>query len=174
MSVDLESNIVVLDIKNKPDQSFQSSNILLLNYWKLVDEQQNNNKFRQDRCRKESLTNKNLTTDQILFNFYAENIIRSTVLLEAQARIKIARRNINKLRHADNTTLMTESEELKSLLMKVKEESEKVSLKLNIQKTKIMASGPITSWQIDGETVETVADFIFLGSKITVDGDCTI
>ena len=83
MSVDLESNIVVLDIKNKADQSFQSSNILLLNYSKLVEEQQNNNKFRQDRCRKESLTNKNLATDQILFNFYAENIIRSTGLLEA-------------------------------------------------------------------------------------------
>ena len=93
---------------------------------------------------------------------------------EAQARIQIARRNINNLRYADDTTLMTESEEeLKSLLMKVKEESEKVGLKLNIQKTKIMASGPITSWQIGGETVETVADFIFLGSKITADGDCS-
>ena len=91
---------------------------------------------------------------------------------EAQAGIKIARRNINNLRYADDTTLMVESEEeLKSLLMKVKEESEKVRLKLNIQKTKIMASGPITSWQIDGETVETVTDFIFLGSKITADGD---
>ena len=86
---------------------------------------------------------------------------------EAQAGIKIARRNINNLRQADDTTLMTESEELKTLLMKVKEESEKVGLKLNIQKTKIMASGPITSWQIEGETVETVTDFIFLGSKIT-------
>ena len=93
---------------------------------------------------------------------------------EAQARIQIARRNINNLRYADDTTLMTESEEeLKSLLMKVKEESEKVGLKLNIQKTKIMASGPITSWEIDGETVETVSDFIFLGSKITSDGDCS-
>ena len=93
---------------------------------------------------------------------------------EAQAGIKIARRNINNLRYADDTTLMGESEEeLKSLLMKVKEESEKVGLKLNIQKTKIMASGPITSWQIDGETVETVADLIFLGSKITSDGDCS-
>ena len=93
---------------------------------------------------------------------------------EAQARIKIARRNINNLRYADNTTLMAESEEeLKSLLMKVKEESEKVGLKLNIQKTKIMAPGPITSWQIDGETMEIVADFIFLGSKITADGDCS-
>ena len=93
---------------------------------------------------------------------------------EAQAGIKIARRNINNLRYADDTTLMAESEEeLKSLLMKVKEESEKVGLKLSIQKTKIMASGPITSWQIDGETVETVADFIFLGSKITADGDCS-
>ena len=92
---------------------------------------------------------------------------------EAQAGIKIAGRNINNLRYADDTTLMAESEELKSLLMKVKEESEKVGLKLNIQKTKIMASGPITSWQIDGETVETVSDFIFLGSKITADGDCS-
>ena len=92
---------------------------------------------------------------------------------ESQAGIKIARRNINNLRYADDTTLMAESkEELKSLLMKVKEESEKVGLKLNIQKTKIMASGPITSWQIDGETVETVADFIS-GSKITADGDCS-
>ena len=93
---------------------------------------------------------------------------------EAQAGIKIARRNINNFRYADDTTLMVESkEELKSLLMKVKEESEKVGLKLNIQKTKIMASGPITSWQIDGETMETVTDFIFLGSKITADGDCS-
>ena len=92
---------------------------------------------------------------------------------EAQAGIKIAGRNINNLRYADNTTLMAESKEkLKSLVMKVKEESERVGLKFNIQKTKIMASGPITSWQIDGETVETVAEFIFLGSKITVDGDC--
>ena len=92
---------------------------------------------------------------------------------EAQARIKIARRNISNLRYADDTTLMAESEEeLKSLLMKVKEEREKVGLKLNIQKTKIMESGPITSWQIDGETKETVADFIFWGSKITVDDDC--
>ena len=92
---------------------------------------------------------------------------------EAQAGIKIAGRNINNLRYADDTTLMAESEELKSLLMKVKEESEKVGLKLNIQKTKIMASGPITSWEIDGETVETVADFILGGSKITADGDCS-
>ena len=93
---------------------------------------------------------------------------------EAQAGIKIARRNINNLRYADDTTLMAESkEELKGLLMKVKEESEKVDLKLNIQKTKMMASGPVTSWQIDGETTETVRDFIFLGSKITVDGDCS-
>ena len=92
---------------------------------------------------------------------------------EAQAGIKIAGRNINNLRYTDDTTLMAESEELKSLLMKVKEESEKVGLKLNIQKTKIMTSGPITSWEIDGETVETVADFIFLGSKITADGDCS-
>ena len=100
--------------------------------------------------------------------------MRSAGLDEAQAGIKIARKNINNLRHADDTTLMAESEEeLKSPMMKVKEESEKVGLKLNIQKTKIMASGPITSWQIDGETMETVADFIFLGSKITVDGDCS-
>ena len=93
--------------------------------------------------------------------------------LGAQAGIKIAGRNINNLRYADDTTLKAESEELKSLLMKVKEESEKVDLKLNIQKTEIMASGPITSWQIDGETVETMADFIFGGSKITADGDCS-
>ena len=107
-----------------------------------------------------------------LFNFYAEYIRRNTGLDEAQAGIKIARRNINNLRYADDTTLMTENEEeLKSLLIKVKEEHEKVRLKLNIQKTRIMASGPITSWQVDGETVETVADFIFLGSKITADGD---
>ena len=89
------------------------------------------------------------------------------------AGIKIARRNINNLRYAEDTTLMAESEELKSLLMKVKEESEKTGLKLNVQKTKIMASGPITSWQIDRETMETVTDFIFLGSKITADGDCS-
>ena len=92
---------------------------------------------------------------------------------EAQTVIKISRRNINKLRYADDTTLMAESEELKSLLMKVKEEAEKVGLKLNIQKTKIMASSPISSRQIDGETMETVSDFIFLGSKITADGDCS-
>ena len=99
--------------------------------------------------------------------------MRNAGLEEAQAGIKIAGRNINNLRYADDTTLMAENEELKSLLMKVKEESEKVGLKLNIQKTKIMASGPITSWQIDGETVATVRDFIFLGSKITADGDCS-
>ena len=100
--------------------------------------------------------------------------MRNAGLEEAQAGIKIAGRNINNLRYADDTTLMAESEEeLKSLLMKVKEESEKVGLKHNIQKTKIMASGPITSWEIDGETVETVADFIFLGSKIATDGDCS-
>ena len=109
-----------------------------------------------------------------LFNFYAEYIMRNTGLEEAQAGIKIARRNINNLRYADDTTLLAESEEeLKSLLMKVKEDSEKVGLKLNIQKTKIMASGPITSWQIDGETVETMVDFIFWGAKITADGDCS-
>ena len=108
-----------------------------------------------------------------LLNLYAEYIMRNTGLEEAQAGLKIARRNINNLRYADDITLMTESEEeLKSLLMKVKEESEKVGLKLSIQKTKIMASGPITSWEIDGETVETVSDFIFLGSKITADDDC--
>ena len=100
--------------------------------------------------------------------------MRNAGLEEAQAVIKIAGRNLNNLRYADDTTLMAESEEeLKSLLIKMKEESEKVDLKLNIQKTKIMASGPITSWQIDRETVETVADFIFLGSKITADGDCS-
>ena len=108
-----------------------------------------------------------------LFNLYAEYIMRNAGLADAQAGIKIAWRNINNLRYADDTTLMAESEELKTLLMKVKEESEKFGLKLNIQKTKIMASSPITSWQIDGETVETVADFIFLGSKITADGDCS-
>ena len=100
--------------------------------------------------------------------------MRNAGLEEAQAGINIAGRNINNLRYADDTTLMAESEEeLKSLLMKVKEEGEKVGLKLNIQKTKIMASSPITSWQIDGETVETVSDFIFLGSKVTADGDCS-
>ena len=103
-----------------------------------------------------------------LFNLYAEYIMRNAGLEEAQARIKIAGRNINNLRYADDTTLMAESEEkLKSLLMKVKKESEKVTLKLNIQKTKIMASSPITSWQIDGEKVEIVTDFIFLGSMVT-------
>ena len=108
-----------------------------------------------------------------LFNFYAD-IMRNAGLEETQAGIKIARRNINNLRYADDSILMEESEEeLKSLLMKMQEESEKVGLKLNTQKTKIMASGPITSWEIDGETVETVADFIFLGSKITADGDCS-
>ena len=108
-----------------------------------------------------------------LFNLHAEYIKRNAGLDEAQTGIKIARRNINNLSYADDTTLMAESEEgLKNLLMKVKEESEKVGLMLNIKKTKIMASGPITSWQIDGETVETVSDFIFWGSKITADGDC--
>ena len=106
-----------------------------------------------------------------LFNLYAENIMRNTGLDKAQVGIKIAGRNINNLKYADDTTLMAESEEeLKSLLMKVKEEDEKVGLKLSIQETKIMASGPITSWQIDGATV---ADFIFGGSKITADGDCS-
>ena len=99
--------------------------------------------------------------------------MRNAGLEAAQAGIKIARRNINNLRYADDTTLMAESEELKSLLIKVKEECEKVGLKLNIPKTNVMSSGPITSWQIDGETVETVIDFIFLGSKITADDDCS-
>ena len=109
-----------------------------------------------------------------LFNLYAEYILRNTGLDEVQAGIKIAGRNISNLRYADDITLVSKSEEeLKSLLMKVKEESEKAGLKLNIQKTKIMASGPITSWQIDGETVQTVTDFIFLGSKVTADGNCS-
>ena len=108
-----------------------------------------------------------------LFNLYAEYIMRNAGLEEAQAGIKIAGRNINNLRYTHDTTLMSESEEeLKSLLMKVKEENEKVGLKLSIQKMKIMASGPITSWEIDGETVETVFDFILGGFKITADGDC--
>ena len=110
-----------------------------------------------------------------LFNLYAEYIMRNAGLEETQAGIKTAGRNINNLRYADDTTLMAESEEeLKSLLMAVKEESEKVGLKLSVQKTKIMASGPITSWQIGGETMETVTDFLFLGSKITADGDCSM
>ena len=109
-----------------------------------------------------------------LFNLYAEYIMRNAGLDEAQAGIKISGRNINNLRYADDTILMAESEEeLKSLLMKVKEESEKVGLKLNIQKRKILVSGSITSWQIDEETMETVADFILGGSKITADGDCS-
>ena len=108
-----------------------------------------------------------------LFNLHAEYIMRNVRLEEAQTGIKIAGRNINNLRYADDTTLMAESEELQSLLMNVKEESEKVDLKLSIQKTKIIAYGPITSWQIDGETVGTVADFIFGGSQITADGDCS-
>ena len=109
-----------------------------------------------------------------LFNLNAEYVMRNAVLEEAQVRIKITGRNINNLRYADDTSLMAENEEeLKSLLMKVKQESENVDLKLNIQKTKIMAFGPITSWQIDGGTVETVADLIFLGFKITADGDCS-
>ncbi|KAB0378316.1 hypothetical protein FD755_009894 [Muntiacus reevesi] len=114
------------------------------------------------------------TLSPCLFNLYAEYIMRNAGLDEAQAGIKIARRNINNLRYADDSTPMAESKgELKSLLMKVKEETEKVGLKLNIQKAKIMASCPITSWQINGETVETVSDLIFLGSKITADGDCS-
>ena len=114
------------------------------------------------------------TLSPCLFNLYAEYIMRNAGLDEVQTGIKIARGNINNLRYADGTTLMAESkEELRSLLMKVKEETEKVDLKLNIQQTKIMASDPITLWQIDGETVETVSDFIFGGSKITADGDCS-
>ena len=110
----------------------------------------------------------------LLFNLYSEYIRRNAGLEETQARIKIAGRNINNLRYADDTTLVAESEEeLKSLLMKVKEKSEKVGLKLNIQKMKIMASSSISSWEIDGETVDTVSDFIFLGSKITAGGDCS-
>ena len=110
-----------------------------------------------------------------LFNLYAEYLKGNAEMDESQAGIKIARKNENNLRHADDTTLMAESkEELKSLLMKVKEESEKVGLKLNIQKAKIMASSPITSWQIDGETMKIVTDFIFLGSKITADADCNL
>ena len=109
-----------------------------------------------------------------LFNFFAAYIMRNAGLEETQAGIKIAGRNINNLRYADDTTVMAESEEeLKSLLMKVKEESEKAGLKLSIQKTNIIASSPITSWQIEGETMETVSDFIFWGSKITADGDCS-
>ena len=109
-----------------------------------------------------------------LFNLYAEYIMRNAGLEEAQAGIKISGRNMNNLRYTDDITLLAESEEeLKSLLMKVKVKSEKVGLKLNIQKTRIMASGPITSWEIDGETLETVSDFIFGGSKITEDGDCS-
>ena len=108
-----------------------------------------------------------------LFNLYAKYIMQNAGLDKAQAGIKVAGRNINNLRYADDTTFMAESEELKSLLMKVKEGSEKIGLKLNIQKAKIMASGPITPWQIDGETVETVADCIFLGSKIIPDSDCS-
>ena len=108
-----------------------------------------------------------------LFNLYAEYIRRKAGLDEAQAGIKIAGRNMNDLRYADDTPFMAESEELNSLLRKVKEESEKVGLKLNIQKTKVMASGPITSWQIDEETMETVTNFILGGSKITADGDCS-
>ena len=110
-----------------------------------------------------------------IFNFYAEYIMRNTGLEEAQAEIKFARRNISHLRYADDTTLIAESEEeLKSLSMKMKEESEKAGLKLNIQKTKITASSPITSWQIEGETMATVRNFIFLSSKITADGDCNM
>ena len=124
------------------------------------------------QIRKTSMSRLYIVT--LLINLYAEYIMRNTGLEETQAGIKIARRNINNLRYADDTTLMPEhEEELKCLLMKVKEESEKVGLKLNIQKTKTISSLPITSWQIDGQTMETVTDFIFLGSKITADGDCS-
>ena len=108
-----------------------------------------------------------------LFNLYAEYITQNAELDEAQAGIKISRRNINNIKYADDTTIMAESEELRSLLMKVEEENQKVGLKLNILNTKIMASSPITSWQIDGETVETMTDFILGGSKITADGVCS-
>ena len=126
------------------------------------------------KCKYNFVTWWNRVLSPCLFNLYAEYIMRDAGLEEAQAGIKIAGRNINNLRYTDDTTLMAESEEeLKSILMKVKEESEKVGLKLNIQKAKIMVSDPITSWETDGETVETVSDLIFLGSKITADGDCS-
>ena len=129
---------------------------------------------RTDWCQTEKRVHQGCILSPCLFNLYAEYIMRNTGLEEAQAGIKISGGNINNLRYADDTILMAESEEeQKGLLMKVKEESEKVGLKLNIQKTKIMASGPITSCEIDGETVETLADFIFWGSKITADGDCS-
>ena len=128
----------------------------------------------QTGSKQEKVVRQGCILSPCLFNFYAEYIMRNTGLEEAQTGIKIARRNINNLRYADDTTLMAESEEeLKSLLMIVKEDSEKVGLKLNIQKTKIMASGPITSWEIDGATGETVSDFIFWGSTMTADGDCS-
>ena len=124
----------------------------------------------QTGSKQEKGENQGCILSPCLFNLYAVYIMRNAGLEETQAGIKIAGRNINNLRYADDTTLIAErEEELKSLLMKVKEESEKVSLKLNIRKTKILASGPIISWQIDGETMETVTDFIFLGSKITAD-----
>ena len=126
------------------------------------------------KCLSTSSGRNNYILSPCLFNSYAEYIMRNAGLEEAQAEIKIARRNKYNLRYTDDTTLMEESEEeLKSLLMKVKEESEKAGLKLNTQKMKIMASGPITSWQIDGETMETVRNFIFLAFKITADGDCS-
>ena len=125
-------------------------------------------------CMRSSHFCNEVTLSRCLFNLYAEYIIRNTGLEEAQAGIKIARRNINYLRYADETTVLSESEEeLKILFIKVKEESKTVGLKLNIQKTKITACGPITSWEIDGETVETVSDCIFLGSNISADGECS-
>ena len=124
-------------------------------------------------CKIEKGVHQGYILSPYLFNSYADNSMQNAGLDKSQAGIKTSRRNINNLSYAGNTTLRVESEELKNLLMKVKEESEKVVLRLNIQKMKIMASGPITSWQIDGETMETVTDFIFLGSKITADGDCS-
>ena len=127
-----------------------------------------------DRFQIGKVPNQGCILSPCLFNLYAKYIMRNAGLEEAQAGIKIAGKNINNLRYVDDTTLMAESEEeLKSLLMKVKEESEKAVLKPNVQKTKITAFGPITSWEIDGQTVETVSDFIFLGSQITADGDCS-
>ena len=128
----------------------------------------------QQTCSNPERVHQGYILSPCLFNLSAEYILRNAGQDKAQAGIKIAGGNINNLRYADDTTLMAESEEeLKSLLMKVKEESEKVVFRLNIQKTKILASGPITSWQIDGETMETVTDLIFLGSRITADGDCS-
>ena len=138
-----------------------------------VKKQQLELDMEQQTSSKQERNTSRLLLSPCLFNFYAEYIMWNARLGEAQAGIKVAGKNINNLRYADDTTLMAEREGLKSLLMKVKEESEKVGLKLNIQKTKIMASGPITSWQTDGETMETVTDFIFLGFKIIANDDCS-